>query len=118
MAGYLSGRYSRSESNQRRVDKGQRFPYLVITQPGVVDKLEETSSRTRTNNRGLGCKSRFSRNECLPSLESDHITLQELASLVGSMNATVEAVIPALLNVRELQMFKTKHLIKEKSYKN
>uniref|UniRef100_A0A8W8JUE2 Uncharacterized protein n=1 Tax=Magallana gigas TaxID=29159 RepID=A0A8W8JUE2_MAGGI len=66
-AGNLSGRYSTSESNQRRVDEGQRFPYLVITQPGVVDKLEEISSRTNTNNRVLGSNSRFSRNECLPS---------------------------------------------------
>lgn len=56
--------------------------------------------------------------KCQKALESDHITIQELASLVGSLNATVEAVIPASLYVRELQMFKTKCLIKEKSYKN
>lgn len=56
--------------------------------------------------------------KCQKTLKSDHITIQELASLVGSLNATVEAVIPASLYVRELQMFKTKCLIQEKSYKN
>ena len=64
-ANNLSGRHFTSESKQRRVDEGQRFPYLVITQPGVVDKLEEISATAQTNNRISGSESRFNRNECL-----------------------------------------------------
>ena len=56
--------------------------------------------------------------KCQNAIKSDHITIQELASLVGSFNATVEALIPASLYVRELQMYKTKCLIKENNYKN
>ena len=56
--------------------------------------------------------------KCQNAIKSDHITIQELASLVGSLNATVEAVIPASLYVRELQMYKTKCLVKENNYKN
>ena len=53
----LSARHFTSESKQRRVDEGQRFPYLVITQPGVVDKLEEISATAQTNNRISGSES-------------------------------------------------------------
>ena len=45
--------------------------------------------------------------KCRDVLNSDQVTIQELASLVGSLNSTVEAVIPAALYTRELQMHQT-----------
>lgn len=56
--------------------------------------------------------------KCQKALEFDHISIKKLSSLVGSLNATLEVVIPASLFVRELQMFKTKCLVKENSNKN
>ena len=47
MYNLVSGRYFTSESTQRRFDEEQRFPYLVITQPGMVDKLEEISAKPK-----------------------------------------------------------------------
>lgn len=47
-----------------------------------------------------------------------HFNPRIVGSLVGSLNATLEVVIPASLFVRELEMFKTKGLVKENSKKN
>jgi hypothetical protein len=40
------------------------------------------------------------------------VSIQELLSLIGTLNATVEAVIPASLYERELQMLQTISLLK------
>ena len=44
--------------------------------------------------------------KCLIAIKSDNNTIQESANLVGSLNATIEEVVPALHCVRELQMYK------------
>ena len=54
--------------------------------------------------------------KCRDVLNSDQVTIQELASLVGSLNSTVEAVIPAALYTRELQMHQTKCLLRSQTY--
>ena len=54
--------------------------------------------------------------KCQNVIQSDQTTIQELASLIGSLNATVEAVMPAALYVRELQMHQTRSLLKFQSY--
>ena len=54
--------------------------------------------------------------KCKDILNSDQVTILNLASLVGSLNSTVEAVIPAALYTRELQMHQTKCLLKSKTY--
>ena len=46
------------------------------------------------------------KNEKSNTIKSDLITIQEFASLVGSLNATIETEVPALLCVKELQMYK------------
>lgn len=45
-------------------------------------------------------------------INKTEVTIQELSSSMGTLNATVEAVIPASLQVRELQIFQTKCLLK------
>ena len=57
--------------------------------------------------------------KCLETVNKQNVSIQELSSLIGTINSTVEAVIPASLYVRELQMFQTKSLLKtEKTIKN
>ena len=51
---------------------------------------------------------------CTDMISKTEVSIQELSSLIGTLNATVEAVIPASLYVRELQMFQTKCLLKSK----
>ena len=46
------------------------------------------------------------KNEKSNTIKSDLITIQEFASLVGSLNAKIETEVPALLCVKELQMYK------------
>jgi F0F1-type ATP synthase gamma subunit len=41
-------------------------------------------------------------------ISKTEVSIQELSSLIGTLNATVEAVIPASLYVRELRMLQTK----------
>ena len=41
---------------------------------------------------------------CLNLLGKETVSIQELASLIGTLNAMVEAVIPASLYVRDLQI--------------
>ena len=55
--------------------------------------------------------------KCKEIVQSDHTTIHKIASLIGSLNATAEAVVPAALYVRELQMHKTKCLVKTPTYK-
>jgi hypothetical protein len=50
--------------------------------------------------------------KCSNLQDKENVSIQELASLIGTLNVTVEAVIPASLYVRELQMFQTKCLLK------
>jgi hypothetical protein len=50
--------------------------------------------------------------KCIDMISKTEVSIQELSSLIGTLNATVEAVIPASLYVRELQMLQTKSLLK------
>jgi type III secretion system FlhB-like substrate exporter len=50
--------------------------------------------------------------KCIDMISKPEVSIQELSSLIGALNATVEAVIPASMYVRELQMFETKSLLK------
>ena len=54
--------------------------------------------------------------KCQTILSNDKCSIHELASLIGMLTATAEAVIPASLYVRELQMTKTKFLLHNPNY--
>ena len=56
------------------------------------------------------------RKECLMLREKTQVSVMELAKIVGKLVSTVQAVHPAPLYYRELQMLKTKGLIVKKSY--
>ena len=50
-------------------------------------------------------------------LRSEKISIHNLASLIGTLNAILEALTPAAPYIRELQMHKTKNLLKSQNYK-
>ena len=54
--------------------------------------------------------------KCQQVLATEEVSIHEIASLTGMLVATAEAVIPASLYVRELQMTKTKYLLKTMNY--
>ena len=54
--------------------------------------------------------------KCKTALDKKVITVQEVASLVGLLNSTAEAVLPASLYLRELQMHQIKSLISNRNY--
>lgn len=43
--------------------------------------------------------------KCTDMIRKTEVSIQELSSLIGTLNGTVEDVIPASLYVRELKMF-------------
>ena len=83
------------------LDPSQHLEFLGLTIDSI--KMEITLSETKV----AGIKQK-----CSNLLGRQTVSIQELASLIGTLNATVEAVIPASLYVRELQMFQTKCLLK------
>ena len=88
------------------LDPSQHLEFLGLTIDSI--KMEITLSETKV----AGIKQK-----CSNLLGRETVSVQELASLIGTLNATVEAVIPASLYVRELQMFQTKCLLKsQKNY--
>lgn len=81
----------------------QQLEFLGLTINSV--EMEITLSATKVESIKRICTDMISKTE---------VSIQELSSLIGTLNATVEAVIPASLYVRELQMFQTKCLLKSK----
>ena len=56
--------------------------------------------------------------KCHSMLNSPKTTIHELASLIGTLQSTLEAIIPAALYVRQLQMHQTKSLLKSQNYQS
>ena len=56
--------------------------------------------------------------KCHIMLNSPKTTFHELASLIGTLQSTMEAIIPAALYVRQLQMHQTKSLLKSQNYQS
>lgn len=81
----------------------QQLEFLGLTINSV--EMEITLSATKVES---------IKRKCTDMISKTQVSIQELSSLIGTLNATVEAVIPASLYVRELQMFQTKCLLKSK----
>ena len=56
------------------------------------------------------------RQQCSALVAQKQVTVRTLAKLIGVLSSTVQAVLPAPLHYRELQMLKTKGLMYGKSY--
>lgn len=56
--------------------------------------------------------------KCQSLLNATQVTIHELASLVGTLHSTMEAVTPAALYVRQLQMHQTKYLVRSQNYQS
>ena len=56
------------------------------------------------------------RNQCESLLEAKSTTVHRMSQLIGTLTSTLQAVQPAPLYYRALQMTKTKELLKNKSY--
>lgn len=55
--------------------------------------------------------------KCQALLQTSQTTIHELASLIGTLQSTVEAVVPAAFYVRELQMHRTKFFFRHRIIK-
>ena len=55
---------------------------------------------------------------CLQMLNSVKVTVREVASLTGKLVSTVQAILPANLQCRYLQMLQTKSLLSGKNYES
>ncbi|KAK3094975.1 hypothetical protein FSP39_008608 [Pinctada imbricata] len=56
--------------------------------------------------------------KCNQALNKREITIQELSSLVGLLNASRDAIVPTTLYVREMQMHQTKQLLLGKNFQS
>jgi hypothetical protein len=87
---------------------------VATSQSGLAFKLEKISLRSQSSTRIHRSNNRFIKNgditlsetkvagikqKCSNLLDKENVSIQELASLIGTLNATVEAVIPASLYV-------------------